>query len=290
MLILRTMLSIPGNQERKIDKARQVPADVLRLDLEDSVPVTEKESARKIVTTSITQLAASGRTVFVRINSLPTPFAKEDIRAVVMPGLKGICLPKSESADDMRQADVMIIQAEKEAGLQVGAIGLVGVIESPKGVINAYEIARACPRIIAIAFGAEDYALEMGIDRTREGAEISYPRMAIAVACHAVNVVAIDCVYPDVRDKEGLIADTKLAKQMGFQGKLVIHPDQVEPVNQIFVPSEEEIAEARRIVAAFDAATKQGLASVSVDNKMVDTPVAERARLLLARAGKIKNR
>ena len=154
-------------------------------------------------------------------------------------------------------------------------------METPKGIINAYDIASASPRILGITFGAEDYALEMGVNRTGEGAEIYYPRMVISLACHAANVTAIDCVYTDVRDREGLIKETKLVRQMGFQGKLVIHPDQVDPVNEIFLPAPDEIARAQKVVAAFEAAVAEGKASTALDGKMVDSPVAERARNLI---------
>ncbi len=284
MVILRTLLFVPGNQERRIEKARSVPADALILDLEDSVPPSEKDSARKMVSASLEGLALSGQEVFVRINSLPTPYAMPDIKAVVTRGLRGVCLPKSESDDDIHKADVLLVDAEKEAGLKVGSIGLLPLIETPKGIINAYEIATASPRILGVTFGAEDYALEMGVNRTKEGTEIYYPRMVISLASHAANVLAIDCVYTDVRDTEGLIKEMRLVRQMGFQGKLVIHPDQVGPVNEFFMPSQEESAHARKVVEAYEVAVSQGQASTSLDGKMIDAPVAERARRVLALA------
>ncbi len=281
MLILRTLLFVPGNQEKRIEKARSVPADALILDLEDSVPPSEKDSARKMVAASLYGLATGRQAIFVRTNSLTPPYALPDIKKVVAAGLFGILLPKSESADDIHMADKLIADAEKEAGLKVGSIRILALIETPKGIINAYAIANASPRILGIAFGAEDYALEMGINRTKEGTEIYYPRIVISLTCHAANMLAIDCVYTDVRDREGLIKETKLVRQMGFQGKAVIHPDQIEPVNEIFTPSEEESAYARKVVATFEDAVAQGKASTSLDGKMIDSPVAERARKLL---------
>lgn len=284
MLILRTLLFVPGNQERRLEKVRSIPADAFILDLEDSVPPSEKDSARQMVAASIDGLASSGQEVFVRINALSTPYAIPDIRMVITRGLRGICLPKSESTDHIHKADTLISDAEREAGLEMGSIGLLALIETPKGIINACGIAGASSRILGVNFGAEDYALEMGINRTKEGAEIHYPRMVISLACHAANVLAIDSVYTDLRDEEGLIKETRLAGQMGFQGKLVIHPDQISPVNQVFTPSEEETTYARRIVEAFEVAVSQGQASISLDGKMIDTPVAERARKLLTLA------
>ncbi len=212
MFILRTLMFVPGNQERRIEKAHSVPADALILDLEDSIPPPEKDSARKMVAASIDGLALSGREVFVRINSLSTSYAVSDIKAIVIRGLRGICLPKTESADDIHNIDVLIADAEKGANLEVGSIGLLTLIETPKGIINAYEIVSASPRVLGVGFGAEDYALEMGINRTEEGAEIYYPRM---------------------------------------------------------------------VVEAFEAAATQGQASTSLDGRMIDAPVAERAKKLL---------
>ncbi len=281
MLILRTLLFVPGNQERRLEKARLISADALILDLEDSVPPSEKDAARKMVAASIDELASSGKVIFVRINSLPTPYAVSDIKAVAAGRLKGICLPKSESRDDIHRADALLADAEKKSGLEVGSIGIVALIETSIGIINAYDIVSASPRIIGAIFGAEDFALEMGINRTKEGSEIYYPRAAIAVACHAAGVLAIDSVYTDVRDTDGLVKETRAVAQLGFQGKEVIHPDQVGPVNRVFVPSDEEITQAHRVVQTFEAAVAQGQASTSLDGKMVDAPVAERAKKVL---------
>jgi len=229
VITLRTLLFVPGNQERRIDKARSIPADAIILDLEDSVPLAEKNSARSMVSSSIDGLTLKGQEIFVRINALSTDHAVADIKAIATPGLNGICLPKSESADDILRADALIAEAERAAGLKVGSIWLL----------------------------AEDYTLEMGIKRTKEGAEIYYPRVVIAVACHAAGVLAIDGVYTDIRDEEGLSRETRLARQMGFHGKLLIHPNQVSPVSQIFSPTEEEIIHALGVVEAFETALAQ---------------------------------
>ncbi len=287
MTPLRTLLFVPGNQERRIDKARSIPADALILDLEDSVPLAEKNSARAMVSSSIDGLALRKQEVFVRINALSTDHATADIKTIVIPGLNGICLPKSESADDILKADALIAEAERQADLTVGLVELLALVETPKGIINAYEIAGASPRVLGIAFGPEDYTLEMGVKRTREGAEIYYPRVVIAVACHAAGVLAIDGVYTDIRDEEGLSQETRLVRQMGFHGKLLIHPNQVGPVSQIFSPTEEEITHALGVIEAFEAALAKGQASTSFEGKMIDSPVAERARKLLALAESI---
>ena len=268
MITLRTLLFVPGNQERRIDKARSIPADAIMLDLEDSIPLAEKNFARSMVSSSIDGLALKGQEVFVRINALSTDHAAADIKAIATPGLNGICLPKSESADDILKADALITEAERAADLKVGSIWLLALVETPKGILNVYEIASASPRVLGIAFG----------------------RVVIAVACHAAGVLAIDGVYTDIRDEEGLNQDTRLARQMGFHGKLLIHPNQVSPVSQIFSPTEDEITHARGVVETFEAALTQGQASTSFEGKMIDAPVAERARKLLALAESIEKR
>jgi citrate lyase subunit beta/citryl-CoA lyase len=286
-MILRTLLFVPGNQERRIEKARSVVADALILDLEDSVPPSEKDSAREMVAVSIEGLASNGKEVFVRTNSLSTSYAIPDIKAVVRNGLRGIMLPKSESAESIQKAANLIVNAEKENNLEIGSTGILALVETPRGIINVHEIARASSRIIGITIGAEDYALEMGINRTREGDELYYPRTVISLACHAADILAIDSVYTDVRDTEGLTKETQMAKQMGFQGKLVIHPDQVEPVNQVFVPSSEEISHAQRVLEVYETAVSEGKASTSLDGRMVDAPVAAKAKKLLVLAESI---
>jgi citrate lyase subunit beta/citryl-CoA lyase len=281
MLILRTLLFVPGNQERRLEKAHQIQADALILDLEDSVPPAEKGKAREMVAAAIDGLASTGKDIFVRINALTTTHAVPDIKAVATGRLKGICLPKSEAKDDINRADALLAEAEEKSGLEAGSIGILSLIETPKGILNAYDIVGASPRIIGAILGAEDFALEMGVNRTKEGAEIYYPRAAIAVACHAAGVLAIDSVYTDVRDIDGLIEEVRAVLQLGFRGKAVIHPDQVEPVNRVFAPSDEDVARAQQVVQAFEAAVAQGRASVALDGRMVDAPVAERARKLL---------
>jgi citrate lyase subunit beta/citryl-CoA lyase len=237
--------------------------------------------------TSIAGLASTGKDIFVRINALTTRYAVPDIQAIATRGLRGICLPKSESRDDIRRAEALLADAEKKSGLAAGSLAILALLETPKGIINAYEVTSASPRIIGAAIGGEDFAMEMGINRTKEGSEIYYPRAVVAVACHAANILAIDSVYTDVRDTGGLIKETKAVAQLGFQGKAVIHPDQVGPVNQVFTPSDDDVDRARRVVQAFEDALEQGKASVALDGKMVDAPVAERARKFLALADAI---
>ena len=287
---LRTLLSIPGNRQNMIEKARALPADVLVLDLEDSVPIAEKAKARVTVRDSITGLAGKGQKVFVRINALASGYGQQDLEAVIAEGIDGISLPKPSSGDEVRQAVAIIERLEGEQGIKQGHIKLVPWIETAKGLLTAFDIASASPRVVGISLGAEDFTLDTGIRRSEEGDELLLPRFMMAIAAKAADIIAIDTPYNDFTDEEGLLREARLARSLGFEGKFVIHPSQIDPVNQIFRPSEEEVAQAKRIDEAFKAAEAQGFASTSIDGKMIDIPQAQRARKLLEIAQSIAQR
>jgi len=287
---LRTLLSVPGNRQKMIDKARHLPADVLILDLEDSIPRSEKAAARTMVRESIAGMALAGQQVFVRINSIAGGLALEDLEAVIAPGLDGINQPKPATAGDVIAVADIIERLERERGIEGGSIKLLPWVETAKGLLNAFDIASASPRVVGIVFGAEDFALDTGIMRTEEGDELLYPRMTVVVAARAAGVAAVDTPYNNFRDEAGLALEAALARNLGFDGKFLIHPDQIAPVNRIFRPTGEQIARARQVVAAFEAAEAQGLGSTSLDGKMIDTPIANQARRLLTMADAIARR
>jgi len=293
---LRTLLVIPGNRQNMIEKARNLPADVLVLDLEDSVPSTEKANARALVRDSLAGLArGSGgeggeqkrQRVFVRINSIASGLAQDDLEAVITKDIDGINQPKPSSADDIMEVEAIIGRLERERGIEGGHVKLLPWVETAKGVLNAFNIASASPRVVGIAFGAEDFTLDTGMTRTEEGAELLMPRIMVVIAARAAEVMAIDTPYNDFRDEACLIREAELARRLGFDGKFLIHPNQIEPVNRIFRPPPEEVDRARRVVAAFEAAEAQGFASTSLDGKMIDIPIAKRARKLLLMADSI---
>lgn len=278
---LRSILFVPGNRANMVGKARSVPADVLLLDLEDSVPPAEKPAARDLVKQALPGYALKGQKVYVRVNGWGTGFTEDDLRAVVGPGLDGIGLPKAESAGELRRADDMLTYLERERGLSAGQVRLIPWIETARAILAAYEISAASPRIIGVAFGAEDYTNDLGVERTKEGQEQFYARSVIAVAARAADVLALDTPYPDFRDEPGLRRECQLALSLGFKGKFAIHPNQIDVLNEIFSPSPEEVASAQKVAEAFAAAVARGAASTSVDGKMIDIPVAARARKLL---------
>jgi len=281
---LRSLLSVPGIRPNMIERARSLPADALVLDLEDSVPPAEKEQARALVRDSLAGLALRGQKVFVRVNALSTGLIQSDLEAVVGPGLDGISLPKVESTADVQQADALVAALERERGLEVGRIVLIPWIETARAIIKAVEIAGSSARLVGVFFGADDFTRDMGIQRSREGSELFYARSVIAVAARAAGVLALDTAFPDFSDEEGLVAEAELAKRLGYRGKFVIHPRQIEPVNRIFQPTSDEIDHAKKVVEAFDAAVAQGHAATSLDGQMIDIAIAQKARDLLALA------
>jgi len=287
---LRTILSVPAIRQNMIEKARSLPADVLVLDLEDSVPAAEKAKARAIVADSLAGLALKGQKVFVRINSILSGYGQQDLEAVITDGIDGINQPKPSSGDEVRQVEAIIERLEMERGIKHGHVKLIPWIETAKGLLNAFDIASASPRVVGVSLGAEDLTLDTGMERTEEGRELLFPRIMVVLAAKAADVIAIDTPYNNFRDEEGLIKEARLARSLGFEGKFLIHPSQVDPVNQVFRPTLEEIAQARGIVEAFSTAEAQGFASTSLEGKMIDIPQARRAQRLLAMAESIAQR
>ncbi len=282
MRLLRTMLFTPGNNMRMIYKAGTLGADAVILDLEDAVPLAEKETARIFIKDSIEQVAAGGVQVFVRTNAFTTGLAEEDLNWIIRAGLDGIVLPKAESKDDVLETEKLVTALEKERRLEPAGLVIVPILETARGVVNAYQIATASRRVVAVAFGAVDFTREMGIHLSREGAELFYARSHIAVAARAAEVQAIDTPWIDVADREGLVRDSERGRQLGFRGKLLIHPSQIEPVNRVFSSSEDEIEYARKVVKAFKEAEAEGVGAISLEGKMIDIANFRQAQDLIA--------
>jgi citrate lyase subunit beta / citryl-CoA lyase len=274
------MLFVPGTDMKKINKALASSADCLILDLEDAVALSEKESAQILIRDILKE--RKGRQAYVRINGIDTPFCYKDLKTVISSQPTGIMLPKAESAYHIRCIDWLITQLEAEAKLPAGQIELIPIIETGSGVIHAAEIAGASPRLKCIAFGAVDYTLDIGAKLSGEGHELFYARAHIVAASReGCCEQPIDTVYPNFRDAEGLRKESIFVRNLGFQGKMVIHPDQVGIVHEVFSATQEELAYAQKVVAAFHAAEKQGIASINLDGKMIDYPVMKRAKQLL---------
>lgn len=278
------MLYVPGNNAGMVKDAHIYRSDSVMFDLEDSVSLTEKDAARLLIFNALKTLDYEGIETVVRINGLDTPFGEDDIKAMVRARPDIIRLPKAEKPEDIHAVEKLIEREEKSAGIKTGTIKLMAAIESPLGVINAYAIATASKRLVGIALGAEDYVTNMKTRRSPEGTEIFYARSAIVTAARAAGIYALDTVYSDVNNEEGFIEEVKLIKQLGFDGKSVISPRQITPVHRIYTPEQKEIDSALRVIAAIEEAEKKGSGVISLDGKMVDKPIVERARRVLAMA------
>ncbi len=287
MELLRSLIFVPGNRRDMLEKARGFDADAVVVDLEDSVPPDEKVNARDIAREMTPTLPGPGRKVIVRLNSLDTGLTKDELSAVISPHLYGISVGKVDSPWDIKEYDHIATVAEREAQLVEGQLKLIPWLESAKAILRAYDIATASSRVLAVAVGAEDYTNDMSIRRTTTGEEVYLPRAMVAMAAHAAEVVALDAVYVRFRDEEGLVTDIDMALKLGYKGKFAIHPSQLETINRMFSPSEEELAYARRVMEVWDEAETKGKGSASLDGVMIDVPVMKRARNLLTLADTI---
>lgn len=290
MNLFRSVIFVPGNRPNMLDRALAFDADVILVDLEDSVPPAEKAGARNLAREWVPRLGRKGRRVMVRVNSLDTGLTRDELAAVIGPGLDGISIGKVESVWDIREADRIITALEPAAGLAQGRIKLVPWIENARAVMAAQQIAAVSPRVVAIAFGAEDYTNDMGIQRTDTGEEVYFPRAVVPVAARAASVASLDSPFVRFRDPEGLRRDAEMSRRLGYTGKFAIHPDQLEIINEVFSPSAEEVEYARRVVEACRRAEAEGRGSVDLDGRMVDVPVLKRAQNLLALAEAIEVR
>ena len=290
MELLRSLVFVPGNRANMLERALGFGADVVMVDLEDSVPPGEKAAAAELAVEWVPRLAAAGRRVMVRVNSLDTGLTADELAAVVCPDLAGISIGKGNTAWDLQQVDRLLAPLEAGAGIAAGSIKVVPWIETAMAIVHVYEMAQASQRIVGIAFGAEDYTNDMGVIRNDFGEECYYARSAVAVAARAAGVGALDGPFVGFRDPDGLRQDAGAARQMGYTGKFAIHPAQIDIINETFSPSPEDVAYARRVMAAWDEAEAAGRGSLSIDGRMVDVPVVKRAQNLLAQVAAIEDR
>ncbi|HEY8765727.1 MAG TPA: CoA ester lyase [Dehalococcoidia bacterium] len=285
--VMRSVMTVPVIVERFIEKAPGAGADVICLDLEDSVPPTEKVGARPLARKAIETMPRSDYEMYVRVNGSWSGLMEDDLNEIVRPGLDGVVISKAESAESIELLAEQLTGLEIEHGMEAGSVAIMPLIETAKGVAKCYEICKASPRLTGAIFGAEDYATDMGIERTADGAEILWARTQIAITCRAAGIEAIDTPDPDYTNADHLRREMRLAKSLGYRGKLCIHPLQVQIANEIFRPGETEVSEARLIVAAFERdGLAQGRAAIPLGGKMVDTPIYWRAKRLLELAEK----
>ena len=268
---------VPGNNPGMMADAHIYGPDSIMLDLEDSVTMAEKDTARLLVHNALKSIDYGDTEMVVRINPLNTPYGKKDIEAVVKAGVDVIRMPKTETAEEVIEVEREIERVEKEIGC-LGRTKIMAAIESTLGIVNAYAIATASPRMMGIALGAEDYSANLKTQRTPGGDELRLARETIVVAARAAGIDALDTVYSNLNDMETFHKEVEFIKTLGFDGKSIINPRQIEVVNDVFAPKEKEIEKSRTILAAIKAAERKGSGVIAVNGKMVDRPVVLRAQ------------
>lgn len=267
---------VPGNNPAMMSDAFIYGPDSIMLDLEDSVTMAEKDAARLLVHNALKTIDYGNTEMVVRVNPLNTPYGKKDVEAVVKAGVDVIRMPKTETAEEVQELEAEIEKVEKELGC-LGRTQIMAAIESTKGIINAYAIATASKRMMGIALGAEDYCANLKTQRTPSGDELLLARETIVVAARAAGIYALDTVYSNLNDMETFRKEVELIKRLGFDGKSIINPRQIEIINEVFTPTEKEIEKAKTIVAAIKEAAAKGSGVIAVNGKMVDKPVVTRA-------------
>jgi citrate lyase subunit beta-like protein len=280
----RALLYMPGDDRRKIEKATTLGVDSICMDMEDGVAANKKTEARAVIALAMKELDFGNSERCIRINSIGSGIEKRDLVAALATNPDAIVVPKVESAEQVKWVSEHMEGYELSSNLNIGAIRLLIGVETAKGILNLKEIAEADKRLEAIIFGAEDYAASIGATRTKEGTEVLYARSAVITACAANDLQAVDMVYIDFRDLEGLRVEAQQGAGLGFSGKQVIHPNQVSVAQDAFTPSAEAIEYAKRIVESFESSQKEGKGAYALDGKMIDMPLLKNAQKVLDRA------
>ncbi len=280
----RSMLFVPGSNAAMISNTFIYKPDAIMFDLEDAVALKEKDSARILVAHALQHPLYQEIETVVRVNPLDSEFGLADLNAVVRAGVDVVRMPKTETAQDVIDMDRKITEIEKACGREVGSTKMLAAIESPLGITQANQIATASKRLIGIALGAEDYVRNLKTERSPEGIELLFARCSILQAARAAGIQAFDTVYSNANNEEGFLAEAALIKQLGFDGKSLINPRQIELLHNLFAPTQKDVDQARRIIDAAEEAERNGLGVVSLNGKMIDAPIIDRAKLVLERA------
>src|SRR5213596_3648035 len=296
--LLRSWMFVPGDRQRMIDKSMGLPVDAILMDIEDGVAPEAKETARRQIAASLDQVAArkkenpSLRTParYVRINAVGHERMHADLEHVVRPSLEGLAVPKTETVEQVKIVEKILDEREPKMGMPAGSVRLLIALESPKGLFNAYAIATSSPRIIGLMFGAEDFSRELSLPLRREGeaVDLIYARSAMVTAAAAAHVQAVDGVWPNFQDIEGLKKFALQSRRLGFSGMSLIHPAQISEVNAAFTPTAEEVDYCRRVIQAFDDARSRGEGAIAFGGQLLDMPIVDRARQTIALAESLK--
>lgn len=284
MKLRRSMLFVPGSNAAMLSNSFIYKPDSIMFDLEDAVALKEKDSARLLVAHALQHPLYQEIETVVRVNPLDSEFGLLDLNAVVRAGVDVVRMPKTETAQDVVDMDNAITDIEKICGREVGSTKMLAAIESPLGITQANQIATASKRLIGIALGAEDYVRNLKTERSPEGIELLFARCSILQAARAAGIQAFDTVYSNANNEEGFLKEAALIKQLGFDGKSLINPRQIELLHNLFAPTQKDVDQAKRIIEAAKEAEKQGSGVVSLNGKMIDAPIIDRAKLVLERA------
>jgi citrate lyase beta subunit len=275
---------MPGDDRRKIEKSTTLGVDCICMDMEDGVAMSRKAEARAVIAQAMRDLDFGNSERCIRINSIGSGMEAYDLAAALAAHPDTIVVPKIESAEQVKWVTERIEAFELSSNLGIGSIRVLVGVETAKGILNLKEIAESDKRLEAIIFGAEDYAASIGAKRTKEGTEVLYARQAVVTACAANDLQAIDMVFIDFRDNEGLRVEAEQGAGFGFSGKQIIHPNQVAAVQEAYTPSDEAIEYAKRIVESFEDSQREGKGAYALDGKMIDMPLLKNAQKVLDRA------
>ena len=291
--MFRSLIFVPSNSERYLNKAKILNADIVCLDLEDSVPIAEKDQARQLIKAALsTRSTYRTKNIYIRINSFDSGLAFFDLKAVIQKGIDGIVLPKVSNDNEISAVDRILFTLEQEIGIREKTIKIAASIESAKGVVNSYSIAKASDRVNMLVFGVFDFLYDMHLDY-KEGNnefEYAYARSKIPVDARAAGIEAIDGIWQKIDDSEGLKRDAALAKRLGYTGKSLVHPSQIETVHEVFIPSKGEIEWATKVVKALDEEKKNGRSkgAMRLEGKMIDAVHYKQAKAILEDVNKNK--
>jgi len=280
----RSMLFVPGSNAAMISNTFIYKPDSIMFDLEDAVALKEKDSARILVAHALQHPLYQEIETVVRVNPLDSEFGLNDLNAVVRAGVDVVRMPKTETAQDVVDMDLAITEIEKACGREVGSTKMLAAIESPLGITQANQIATASKRLNGFALGAEGFGRNLKTERSPEGIELLFARCSILQAARAAGIQAFDTVYSNANNEEGFLKEAALIKQLGFDGKSLVNPRQIEFLHNLFAPTQKDVDQAEKIIAAAEEAERNGLGVVSLNGKMIDAPIIDRARLVLERA------
>lgn len=277
--LFRSLIFVPGNNPRFLEKSKTIQADIVCFDLEDSVPDAQKANARKLIKSALKSRRSYASSIFVRTNSPTSGKISSDLEAIIQKGIDGIVIPKVNNTDALKKIEKTMSRLEAKRKLK--PIQIIPSIESAAGVVNAFAIASFGARVVALVFGVFDLLNDLGVEYTKDSDGAKYSRRKISVDAHAAGVPIIDAIWQDLSDSKGFQKDCKAGKSLGYSGKSIIHPDQISVVHKLFHPNKSEILWARKVCKTYLESTKKGRGATTVDGKMIDEAHYKQAKAIL---------